>query len=169
MARRSAADRLETIEEHLRGLSEQGDSEQLLKVALSVIGKLSTRLDALLRERYSPKSEKLDPAQLQLALVELARELDAESEAPGEPATETPDEPAVRPKPQRDSHPGRRALPAVGVPVRRPDQARRRVAAAPPRRAAPGSLDAGARPDLTMSLEVRRPRPACSRRRGPRR
>ncbi|MBA3546091.1 MAG: IS66 family transposase [Nannocystis sp.] len=113
MARRSAADRLETIEEHLRGLSEQGDSEQLLKVALSVIGKLSTRLDALLRDRYSPKSEKLDPAQLQLALVELARELDAaERDAAAETATETPDEPAVRPKPQRDSHPGRRALPA---------------------------------------------------------
>jgi len=48
-----------------------------------------------------------------LALVELARELDASgSDAAAETATETPDEPAVRPKRQRDSHPGRRALPA---------------------------------------------------------
>lgn len=110
MPRASAAVRIETIEQYLRGLSEQGDAEKLLVAAMDVISRLSERLDAQLRARYGTKSEKIDPAQLQLMLAELAREQSGEMPSAEMPAPS--DEPAVRPKPVRDNHPGRRPLPA---------------------------------------------------------
>lgn len=122
MARGSAAVRLETIEEYLRGLHAEGDPERLLQAALTLISRLTERLDAAQRARFSPKSEKIDPAQLQLLLAELAREQGLAEDAKPPPTTETPateapapepaDEPAVRPQRQRENHPGRRALPA---------------------------------------------------------
>lgn len=118
MPRASTAVKIATIEEYLR--SQQGDPEKLLQAAMDVIGRLSERLDAQLRARFSPKSEKIDPTQLQLMLAELAREqglADGAAEATGaaaeaEPTTPSPDAPAVKPKRVRDHHPGRRPLPA---------------------------------------------------------
>lgn len=115
MPRASTAVQVASIEEYLRGLSQEGDPEKLLQAAMEVIGRLSARLDAQLRARYSPKSEKLDPAQLQLVLAELAREQGLVESAADTTAAETPappDEPAVRPKRIHDNHPGRRPLPA---------------------------------------------------------
>lgn len=113
MPRASTAVKVASIEEYLRGLCQQGDPEKLLRAAMDVIGRLSERLDAQLRARFSPKSEKIDPAQLQLVLAELAREqglVAAETTAAETPAPS--DEPAVRPKRIRENHPGRRPLPA---------------------------------------------------------
>ena len=55
MPRASAAVRIGTIEQYLRGLSEQGNSEKLLLAAMDVISRLSERLDRDIPQEDYPK------------------------------------------------------------------------------------------------------------------
>jgi transposase len=70
--------------------------------------KLQHQLEQLLRQRYGPKTERIDPAQLLL----FAQEILAQAEpAPAPPSTPEPD-PAPTPRaPKKEGH-GRKPLPA---------------------------------------------------------
>lgn len=102
--------RLDAIRALLLQLLAEGGGEKAIEQAMQIITQQAVRLDALLRERYGTKSEKVSPEQLQLALAELMKEQAAALPESSSPESSPPEPPGDAPaaKPQKAKRPAKR-------------------------------------------------------------
>jgi transposase len=95
---KKTSQRLDVIRALLVRLLAEGGGEKAIEQAMQIITQQAVRLDALLRERYGSKSEKVSPEQLQLALDELMKEqASAALQGPSSEPEPAGDAPAAKP------------------------------------------------------------------------